>query len=136
VLAAMEVDVASVCASVPVFWPLLRDHMLEIFVTKEIEITHEDRADYYELGHKRSRDTNVSGRVPSPDGSQVWVNSKAGEEVEIEKTKNTAKHYRDEFVTNQVFPFHPGAEQSITRSEVKVGSAAKISGGARAALFV
>jgi hypothetical protein len=43
ILATIEVDIATVCASVPVFWPVLRDSVSErIFVTKEVQIIHEE----------------------------------------------------------------------------------------------
>ncbi len=35
VLAALEINVASVCASVPVFWPMLEKHFGKIFITHE-----------------------------------------------------------------------------------------------------
>ncbi|OTA99593.1 hypothetical protein M426DRAFT_44834, partial [Hypoxylon sp. CI-4A] len=44
VLAVLEVDAASICASVPVFWPVLRDlNWGKIFVTQEVNITRETR---------------------------------------------------------------------------------------------
>jgi len=43
VLAVVEVDMASMCASIPVFWPILQDSWGKIFVTQEIEIVHESR---------------------------------------------------------------------------------------------
>ncbi|OTA92211.1 hypothetical protein M434DRAFT_61763, partial [Hypoxylon sp. CO27-5] len=42
ILAVLEVDAASVCASVPIFWPVLRNlDWGKIFVTQEINITRE-----------------------------------------------------------------------------------------------
>ncbi|KXJ92904.1 hypothetical protein Micbo1qcDRAFT_203069 [Microdochium bolleyi] len=43
VLAVVEVDMASMCASIPIFWPILQDGWGRIFVTQEIEIVHESR---------------------------------------------------------------------------------------------
>ncbi|KAF9870945.1 integral membrane protein [Colletotrichum karsti] len=43
VLAAVEVNLATICASLPVFWPALQLSLGSIFITKEIEITSEIR---------------------------------------------------------------------------------------------
>ncbi|KAH8648446.1 hypothetical protein BX600DRAFT_517833 [Xylariales sp. PMI_506] len=59
ILSAAEVDLASVCASVPVFWPVLTDSLGEIFVTKEVQIIYEDQADTFELHRSRSTATSV-----------------------------------------------------------------------------
>ncbi|TKW48601.1 hypothetical protein CTA1_3292, partial [Colletotrichum tanaceti] len=43
VLAAVEVNLATICASLPVFWPTLQKNLNQIFITKEVEITSEIR---------------------------------------------------------------------------------------------
>ncbi|CCF43330.1 hypothetical protein CH063_13063 [Colletotrichum higginsianum] len=43
VLAAVEVNLATICASLPVFWPTLQKNLGQIFITKEVEITSEIR---------------------------------------------------------------------------------------------
>jgi len=40
-LATLEIDVAVICASLPVFWPVLQDSMGAIFVTHEVKVTTE-----------------------------------------------------------------------------------------------
>ncbi|KAH8897804.1 hypothetical protein GQ53DRAFT_884653 [Thozetella sp. PMI_491] len=42
VLAALEVNLAVICASLPVFWPVLEHNIGKIFITHEIEISHEE----------------------------------------------------------------------------------------------
>src|SRR3569833_255972 len=42
-LAALEVTTAGICASVPIFWPVLSVKLGNIFVTKEVEVTRGDR---------------------------------------------------------------------------------------------
>ncbi|TEA16146.1 hypothetical protein C8034_v001061 [Colletotrichum sidae] len=39
VLTALEIDVAAICASLPVFWPVLKSSMGNIFVTHEVKVT-------------------------------------------------------------------------------------------------
>ncbi|OLN85268.1 hypothetical protein CCHL11_04371 [Colletotrichum chlorophyti] len=43
VLATAEVNLAAICASLPVFWPALQSNIGKIFITKEVEITSEIR---------------------------------------------------------------------------------------------
>lgn len=42
-LAALEVDLASIVASIPVFWPLLTESWGAIFVTQEVHVTRHHR---------------------------------------------------------------------------------------------
>ncbi len=42
-LAALEVDMASICASVPIFWPVIEQQFGKIFITQEVKITSEER---------------------------------------------------------------------------------------------
>lgn len=47
VLAALEVSLATVCASLPVFWPVMKFNWGTIFVTYEVTVTREEN--YVEL---------------------------------------------------------------------------------------
>ncbi|KAF3015851.1 hypothetical protein E8E14_006838 [Neopestalotiopsis sp. 37M] len=58
VLSIAEVNVANICASVPVFWPVLSNSIEEIFVTKEIRVISETRGDEFEL-RSRSNSTGT-----------------------------------------------------------------------------
>ncbi|KAI0113708.1 hypothetical protein GGR51DRAFT_21300 [Nemania sp. FL0031] len=80
VLAALEVDLASIVASVPVFWPMLTHGWGAIFVTQEVHVTRHHRRlsgvaghDQFELRRAsdfspsrkstRTRDTNSDGSI-------------------------------------------------------------------------
>ncbi|KAI1183108.1 hypothetical protein F5B17DRAFT_153529 [Nemania serpens] len=85
VLAALEVDLASIVASVPVFWPVLTHGWDAIFVTQEVHVTrhhrrlsgHDHHNDHFELGSafspsrrsSRTRNTNTSDT--SDDGASL-----------------------------------------------------------------
>jgi hypothetical protein len=43
ILASLEIDFAIICASVPIFWPLIVNALPQIFVTKEVRVTHHQR---------------------------------------------------------------------------------------------
>jgi hypothetical protein len=42
-LAALEVNCASICASVPIFWPMISPYFGAIFITQEVTVEHEYR---------------------------------------------------------------------------------------------
>lgn len=74
----LEVNVASICASVPIFWPVLRPFLGTIFVTREFSIKHELR-------------DMESASLPS--------RGRTGSETEL----NT--YYSDPYVNDLVDPF-------------------------------
>lgn len=97
ILAVLEVDSASICASVPVFWPVLSKQLGKIFVTREFAVTREDRLDYETINSPRT------------------IRSNFGSEVELQSEKGTAAsrlgkpgakdgHYDDAFIMSQVNP--------------------------------
>lgn len=54
ILSCIEVQLAIVCASMPIFWPIVEQSLTAIFVTYNVEVTEqhvEDRDPSYELKH-------------------------------------------------------------------------------------
>ncbi|KAL5448894.1 hypothetical protein PMIN06_007000 [Paraphaeosphaeria minitans] len=43
ILASLEIDFAIICASIPIFWPLIANSLPQIFVTQEVRVTHHQR---------------------------------------------------------------------------------------------
>lgn len=43
IFASLEVDFAIICASIPIFWPIIVDSLPQIFVTQEVRVTHHQR---------------------------------------------------------------------------------------------
>jgi hypothetical protein len=78
-LMVLEVNVASICASVPIFWPVLRPFLGAIFVTREFSVKHE------------VREITDAGSLPS--------RGRMDSETEL----NT--YYNDPYVTELVGPF-------------------------------
>jgi hypothetical protein len=64
-LACLEVDLASVCAALPVFWPVLTTTWGRIFVTTEVSVTRE-------VGpfHPRKHHVEVEGELHSTSSHQ------------------------------------------------------------------
>ncbi|KAI1765667.1 hypothetical protein GGR53DRAFT_465140 [Hypoxylon sp. FL1150] len=109
ILGALEVNVASICASVPIFWPSLKARIDQIFVTREITITTrnrrsnfpEDVGDRIELRRTASEDVgNTWKRCPSRAGSES-SQSRLAEPVPVGKKQN---HYMDDYILDQVDP--------------------------------
>jgi hypothetical protein len=93
-LMILEVNVASICASVPIFWPVLSPYLGAIFVTHEFSVKHEIR----EITDSRS--------LPS--------RGQMGSETEL----NT--YYSDPYITKMVDPF--GGRDVGPSSRVRAGS--------------
>ncbi|KAH6658247.1 hypothetical protein BKA67DRAFT_533406 [Truncatella angustata] len=90
-LAVLEVDAAAICASIPIFWPVMVTHLGGIFVTKEMSIIREMRytqEDGIELMGKQYDD--------------VESDLKAKHTGAIQSSED---HYRDRYVMQQVDPF-------------------------------
>jgi hypothetical protein len=71
VLADLEIDLANICASVPVFWPVLEKHFGDIFITQEIQITREDR--WVPVKPTITGSTASHPLVDSADGSREHI---------------------------------------------------------------
>lgn len=58
VLSCVEIGLAMMCASMPIFWPVIEQRLAAIFVSYEVRVTEENYGDYglaYELEHTKSR---------------------------------------------------------------------------------
>ncbi|KJR88177.1 uncharacterized protein SPSK_07806 [Sporothrix schenckii 1099-18] len=90
-LSSLEVNLASICASVPIFWPVLRQQVFRILVTREVEIVRDER--------------------PGDDASD--------DEDDVAKLKQRQAdndghdHYDDAFIRDQVDPLRPGTSAGV-----------------------
>ncbi|KAI0844263.1 hypothetical protein F5Y00DRAFT_249097 [Daldinia vernicosa] len=110
VLAVLEVDAASICASVPIFWPVLRNlDWGKIFVTQEVDITRETR--YME----DDEDRLTHGTTHSRAGSETDLGTGSAR-----GSRNKETYYQDSYVLSQVDPFRPSIERvhASARSDV------------------
>ncbi|KAI1855262.1 hypothetical protein JX266_000127 [Neoarthrinium moseri] len=104
-LGMMEVNAASICACVPVFWPVLTASIDQIFVTQEIKITRErrysgDGDDEIEL-HDSTTTHSRSESVMSQS------------HVHLTKSGNNT-HYMDDYVIDQVDPLRSKNRVEVT----------------------
>lgn len=99
VLSCLEIDLAIICASMPIFWPVLESKLSQIFVTHEVHVTEHRRVSTYGLEHElEHRSSSIkSGRTGSGHSEA---------ELTREETRN---HYKDQYVMAHVDPF--AAEQ-------------------------
>lgn len=84
-IACIEVDFAIICASIPIFWPVVVAALPQIFVTREVHVTTHQRIDDFELDRPASFKSN---------------NSQEGLTRGVEEAKTT--NYRDPFVIDHV----------------------------------
>jgi hypothetical protein len=75
VLSCLEIDLAIICASMPIFWPVIERSLASIFVSYEVKVTeeHVQVEDYglaYELEHTKSQgqESTRSGSGTSMEG--------------------------------------------------------------------
>lgn len=99
-LSCLEIDLAIMCASMPVFWPVLEKSLAAIFVTREVHITHNERLDdrglNYELEHQG---VGRHGSVKSESG-----HSRESLTRQISNDGGLSDHYKDQYVLAQVDP--------------------------------
>jgi hypothetical protein len=111
------VDTASICASIPVFWPAMMARFSGISVTREITITREDRR-FLDLGDGAGLELRPS--KVSSDGHPGSTHSRAGSETHINgnSTEGFPTHYNDTYVLDQVDPLRKdknvGVESTVT----------------------
>ena len=58
ILSCLEIDLAIVCASMPIFWPVIQKSLSAIFVSHEIQVVEtriDDHGLAYELEHTKTR---------------------------------------------------------------------------------
>ena len=95
-LASVETNLASICASVPIFWPVLSRRLEMIFVTKEVEVNYEERKS--EVGAAES-EVDLKQGIGS-EGSET-CSKKAG------WGNGNWTHYEDDYIRDQVDPLRP-----------------------------
>lgn len=102
-LATLEVDVATICASVPVFWPVISSRIDKIFVTQEIKIERVHRfstiEDDYEL-QRTSEEGGFATRSRGTSESSLQPAGSKGPQVATIKDE----HYKDRYIMAQVDP--------------------------------
>ncbi|KAK9423793.1 hypothetical protein SUNI508_03809 [Seiridium unicorne] len=104
-LATLECDCASICASVPIFWPVLSPYLGAIFVTQEVSVEHE------------YRDTEEEGKVESSSSSLPRPGSQT-ELRTLEVNANTHYFYNDAVPA----PLQPLSKQGGTHTKVRSDS--------------
>ncbi|KAI1328237.1 hypothetical protein F5Y16DRAFT_163225 [Xylariaceae sp. FL0255] len=101
ILATLEINTAAICASIPIFWPVITSQWGKIFVTREVNVTHEPRPiedDEDGLTRGTSHSRSVS------DNASETFNS---------LPRNTGSYYKDVYVMAQVDPLRGRSEQVV-----------------------
>src|SRR3569833_2422902 len=110
ILAVLEVDSASICGSVPVFWPVLSQQLGKIFVTKEFIVTIDNRLDHVDDGCN-------SRRSSSSNDLELGLKEKSGGLMEKPSNKS---HYDDVFIQSQVDPLARTGHVAVQSSPDKL----------------
>ncbi|KAK3314111.1 hypothetical protein B0H66DRAFT_483566 [Apodospora peruviana] len=94
-LMVLELNVASICASVPIFWPVLRPYLGGIFVTREFTVKTElrefenvDSTPNSRAGKWNTSETELNGHYKDPYIGDL-VNPFGGQGVELQSKVET-----------------------------------------------
>jgi hypothetical protein len=105
-LSCLEIDLAIMCASMPIFWPVLEQSFSQIFVTSEVRISTENRH-IEEAGRGYELDGRT-GSLKSESGNSRESLTRGAANV----TVDPYAHYKDRYILARVHPFendnHPG----------------------------
>jgi|TARA_R110002003_G_scaffold52_16_gene4457 hypothetical protein len=86
ILSCLEIDLAVICASMPIFWPIIEKSLAAIFVSYEVNVTEEriddDYGLSYELEHTKTR---RSGSMRSASGTSVEALTREDDETKMPK---------------------------------------------------
>ncbi|KAF6799461.1 hypothetical protein CSOJ01_12488 [Colletotrichum sojae] len=119
VLSAVEIDLAMVASSVPIFWPVLRDAFPGIFVTKEIEVTREVRrlesVEIDDDGMELEPDCHRRSRV----GSEASLRQEAGAKSPVSHGSG-GRRYLDDYVVGHVDPLRR-SKSVVTQVKAEAG---------------
>lgn len=105
-LGMLEVNVACIGASIPVFWPVIRSTMNAIFVTREIDVQVASRSMHLERSESLYSHDNSDGE------RRLWNNSRG------ESSHN--EHYKDTYIMDHVDPLRKkksGAVDSVITAD-------------------
>ncbi|KAI1175710.1 hypothetical protein F4777DRAFT_598105 [Nemania sp. FL0916] len=132
VLAALEVDLASIVASIPVFWPLLTHGWDAIFVTQEVHVTRHHRrlsghdTQLFELRSPSRRTSDMSLKLMSSTDAELQAPPTPRSStpttfvpVAEQQHQQTGIGYgvRDPYVRGRVYPLE-GAGLASSQAEV------------------
>ncbi|KAJ4357757.1 uncharacterized protein N0V89_002333 [Didymosphaeria variabile] len=118
ILSCLEIDLAIMCASMPIFWPVIEESFAAIFVTREVQITEQrrysfaDRGLAYELEHSDTMRRQASVKTQSTSRESLVI-------TRLESGKNVEEHYKDPYLAAQVDPFRNIAQEVAVKTDVE-----------------
>ena len=119
-LSLCEVYIASLCASIPFFWPIIKEQiqkLQEIFVKYEFSVSTESRF--------HANDDDAVELAPTPGTDDVVS---LGSKSANQSTKQVYpdKHHADDYIQAQINPF---SEEFRTETAVQSGMSGRKKGG-------
>lgn len=72
ILSCLEIDLAIICSSMPIFWPIIEKSLTSIFVSYEVDVTEERVEDDYGLAYELEHTKSVGkGSMRSISGTSM-----------------------------------------------------------------
>jgi hypothetical protein len=119
ILSCLEIDLAIMCASMPIFWPVIEESFAAIFVTREVQITEQrrysfaDRGLAYELEHSDAMQRQPSVKTQSTSRESLVITR------ELSGKQHLDDHYRDPYLAAHVDPFGDAALERAVKTDVE-----------------
>ncbi|KAK4442804.1 hypothetical protein QBC34DRAFT_418128 [Podospora aff. communis PSN243] len=110
-LAALEINLASICAALPVFWPVVKDGWSRIFVTYEVSVTRE--SGMYIPRRKRKQQEQQA---------QVVVRRSGSSDMELTMTGETKGEMKEETMITEWDPYVGDTKTGLGDSETVIES--------------
>ncbi|KAF2260098.1 hypothetical protein CC78DRAFT_571419 [Lojkania enalia] len=114
ILSCLEINLAIICASMPIFWPVFEKSLAHIFVTREVHIMEHQRLDDRGAEYELERFNSYTGSKLER-GESIKSSSGASETLKRERTTDDPDpfaHYKDRFVIELVDPLAGGNTKS------------------------
>jgi hypothetical protein len=110
-LAALEINLASICAALPVFWPVVKDGWSRIFVTYEVSVTRE--SGMYIPRRKRKQQEQQA---------QIVVRRSGSSDMELTMTGETKGDVKEETMITEWDPYVGDTKTGLGDSETVIES--------------
>lgn len=120
-LAALEVDIATITAALPVFWPVLKNLSInQILVTREVKVTLEHRrlSSGKDSSNGADRDDDGIELHPSRSGLQQFPSGGHGDGSHATISSGHVDYYQDAYILQQIDPLRDPSFG--TRAEIGV----------------
>lgn len=119
ILSSLEINLAIMTASMPIFWPIVEQSFTAIFVTQEVHVTEQRRYSLTDRDRAYTYGSEHELELEHSDGESLVISRQASVKGGLEE------HYKDPYLMNQVDPFGEMGQDEGLGYETNVGARPK-----------